>query len=75
MMPAKMMRSAPPDFGDHGRTHRAHDTISSLGRPPFGPAAHGGGAASALPSLVQSLASTVRRACPHNLTMHIQTNC
>lgn len=35
MMPAKMMRSAPPDFGDHGRTHRAHDTISSLGRPPL----------------------------------------
>lgn len=27
MMPLKMMRSAAPDFGDHGRTHRAHDTI------------------------------------------------
>lgn len=27
MMPPEMMRSAAPDFGDHGREHRAHDTI------------------------------------------------
>lgn len=27
MMPLNMMRSAPPDFGDHGRTHRGHGTI------------------------------------------------
>lgn len=27
MMPPEMMRSAAPDFGDHGREHRGHDTI------------------------------------------------
>lgn len=27
-MPPRMMRSAAPDFGDHGRTHRGHDTTS-----------------------------------------------
>lgn len=65
MMPPEMMRSAAPDFGDHGRDHRAHDTIRDQ-RPNE---RSGGLATDGENPFPVRLGLDRRRGSPHDLTM------